>query len=71
MCTAIMKDIVARYLTKGSNVYGGLMDASKAFNKIHFGKLLLLLVKRKIPSEVLRLLLFMYKKQSVTTQWNN
>ena len=54
MCTAIMKDIVARYLTEGSNVYGCLVDASKAFDKIHFGKLFLLLVKRKIPSEVLR-----------------
>ena len=71
MCTAIMKDIVARYLTEGSNVYGCLVDASKAFDKIHFGKLFLLLVKRKIPSEVLRLLLFMHEKQSVTTQWNN
>ena len=66
-----MKAIVARYLTEGSNVYGCLVDASKAFDKIHFGKLFLLLVKRKIPSEVLRLLLFMYEKQSVTTQWNN
>ena len=66
-----MKDIVARYLTEGSNVYGRLVDASKAFDKIHFGKLFLLLVKRKIPSEVLRLLLFMYEKQSVTTQWNS
>ena len=31
-----MKDIVARYLTEGSNVYGCLVDASKAFDKIHF-----------------------------------
>ena len=66
-----MKDVVARYLTEGSNVYGCLVDASKAFDKIHFGKLFLLLVKHKIPCEVLRLLLFMYEKQSVTTQWNN
>ena len=38
-CTTVLKEIIKYYLRGNSNVYCCLLDASKAFDKIHFGKL--------------------------------
>ena len=45
------------------------MDASKAFEKIHFEKFSLLLEK-KMPSLFIRILLNMYENQVISTEWN-
>ena len=34
MCTGVLKAVVSRYLHGGSNVYGCLIDASKAFDTV-------------------------------------
>ena len=38
-CKSVLKDIIKDYLRGNSNVYFCLLDASKAFDRIHFGKL--------------------------------
>ncbi len=53
LCTATLKEIVSYYLNRGSDVYAYMLDASKAFDKVHFGKLFKLLMDRKIPSIVI------------------
>ena len=47
-----------------------MLDASKAFDRVHFGKLFRLLRARKLPGVVLRLLLDMYTRQRMCTDWN-
>ena len=38
LCSLMYKEVVSNYLQNGSNVYSCLLDASKAFDRIHFGK---------------------------------
>ena len=38
MCTAMIIEVVARYISNGSFVYGCLLDATKAFDRVNNGK---------------------------------
>ena len=49
MCTFVVKETISQYIYQGSNVYSCLVDASKAFDKIHFEKLFSLLLEKNIP----------------------
>ncbi len=53
MCTFVVKETVQYYLNKMSSVYACMLDASKAFDKVHFGKLFKLLVDSKMPARQL------------------
>ena len=35
MCTLIYKEIINQYINNGSDVYSCLLDASKAFDRVH------------------------------------
>ena len=70
LCTAVMKEIVCHYSNKNSPVYAVFLDASKAFDKVHYGRLFSLLLKRNIPPLVLRLLLDAYTRQNASVCWN-
>ncbi len=48
VCTAVLKETISYFNNRGSNVYACLLDASKAFDKVHFGKLFKLLFAKKI-----------------------
>ena len=39
MCTLIYKEIINQYINNGTDVYSCLLDASKAFDRVHYGKL--------------------------------
>ena len=54
-----------------NNVYGTVLDATKAFDRIDFCKLFREMIKRKIPPLVIRLIMEMYEKQSMAVRWNN
>ena len=49
MCSLIFREIVDHYLHHGSNVYICLLDASKAFDRVHYGTLFRLLLKMMFP----------------------
>ena len=51
--TTILKETVSYYLNRGSYIYACMLDASKAFDKVHFGKLFNLLIDRKMPLVVI------------------
>ncbi len=53
-----------------SSVYACMLDTSKAFDKVHLGKLFQLLVDRKMPAIVIPLLLDDYTRQNICTTWN-
>ncbi len=70
MFTSVVRETVKYYLNKKSSVYACMLDASKAFDKIHFRKLFKLLVDRKMPAIVICLLLDNYTRQTICTTWN-
>jgi hypothetical protein len=70
LCTAILKEVVQHYVNRKSNVYALFLDASKAFDKVHFGKLFKLLLRRNLNPLIARMLFYMYRNQSARVKWN-
>ena len=70
LCSAVLKEIVKYYTDRNSTVYGVFLDASKAFDKVHYGKLFDLLLERGIPPIVVRMLFDQYTRQSASVHWN-
>ena len=52
-------------------MYGTVLDAMKAFDRIDICKLFREMIIRKIPPLVVRLIMEMYEKQSMAVRWNN
>ena len=69
-CSAIYMDIINHYKMKGSNVYSCMLDARKAFDKVHFGTLFRLLLNHNLPLGIVRLLLDSYTRQQACTVWD-
>ena len=70
MCSLIFKEIVDHYLHLGSNVYSCLLDVSKAFDRVHYGTLFRLLLKKDVPRCVIRLVFDSYIRQKACATWN-
>ena len=49
LCTLMCSDIINHYTNNKSNVYSCLLDASKAFDLVHFGKRVRILLSMDIP----------------------
>ena len=54
-----------------SDVYGCLLDASKAFDRVHYGKLFRILLSKKMPILFCRWILDSYLQQSVCVMWDS
>ena len=63
-------EIIHQYKTKGSNVNSCMLDTSKAFDRVHFGTLFRLLLKRNLPLGIVKLLLYSYIHQQVLAVWD-
>jgi len=59
MCTVVLKEVIAYYLTHGS-LYCTMLDATKAFDRANYCRLFRDLLDRDLPREYLRLMLNMY-----------
>ena len=68
-CTHGMMETISHYNADGSNVYALMLDASKAFDRVNYCKLFRVLLKRQVSPLVLRLLLYMYTKQTLQVVW--
>ena len=51
------------YRNCGSNVFSCLLDTSKAFDRVHYGKLFNILLSKKLPICIIRMLLDCYIHQ--------
>ena len=71
LCTTVLKEVVNCYLKNNSNVYCCLLDASKAFDKIHFDKLFRTLISKNVPPYVIRLISNSYIRQEARVSWGN
>ena len=71
MCTFIYKEMINQYINNGSDVYSCLIDASKAFDRVHYGKLFRILLSKKLPILIIKLILDSYLRQSVCVMWDS
>ena len=69
LCTAIFMETINHYVNEGSNVYSCLLDASKAFDRVHWGRLFKILIERKVFFLCIRLLLDSYIRQLSCVSW--
>jgi hypothetical protein len=70
MCSMVLKETIAYYNSGHSDVFAVFLDATKAFDRVNYGKLFRSLVDRNLPANVVKLLLTLYTKQRVRIQWN-
>ena len=70
MCTMVFKETVSYYLSNKSNVFCTFLDATKAFDRIHYCKLFRLLIHRSIPYCVIRILLYLYLNNCICVSWS-
>ena len=70
-CTFSMLEVIDYYNVNKSSVCSLQLDASKAFDRVNYCKLFAELLKRNICPLLLRLLLFMYTRQSLRVKWGN
>ena len=56
MCSVIHKEIITYYMNRDTNVFCCYVDATKAFDRVHIGIMFKLLLSRKIPAIIIRLL---------------
>ena len=71
LCTTVLKEIINNYVRRNSNIYCCFLDASKAFDKIHFGKLFKTLVSKKFLPLVIRLIFNSYIRQEARVSWGS
>ena len=70
-CTTVLKVIINYYIRRNSNIYCCFLDASKAFDKIHFGKLFKTLISKKVPPLVISLIFNSYIRQEARVSWGS
>ena len=62
--TFALKETVNYYTKQGSPVYACFLDASKAFDRVCYSKLLKILIGRGVPTNYLKLLMRWYCTQT-------
>ena len=70
-CTFILRETAQYYNNRGSNLYCLLLDASQAFDRVHYIKLFKLLLKRGLCFVSARFLLSLYTRQKLRVKWEH
>ena len=65
LCSCMVLETIDHYLRNGSQVYGCLLDCSKAFDTVQHSKL----IDAKVPPSVVRLLISIYRMQTAVVKW--
>ncbi len=67
----MLQETISYYVHNGTNVYGLLLDANKAFDQVNYCKLFHILIDRGFRPMYSRLLLIMYSNQKLRFRWNS
>ena len=70
-CTFVAQEVINYYISRDSIVYCVLLDASQAFDRVHYVKLFKLLLKKGLCPITARLLAYMYTKQQLRVKYGN
>jgi hypothetical protein len=68
-CTFVINEVIQYYLNGGSDVHSVLLDASKAFDRVHYVKLFNILNDRGMCPLISHFLAVMYTNQSIRVRW--
>ena len=71
MCRLTYYEVITHYLCNHSNVYSYSLDASKVFDRVHYGKLFNIVLYRKVLFVIIRFLLDAYIRQEARVMWNS
>ena len=71
LCSWVVFETIDAYIRTGSIVYGVLMDCTKAFDTIKHSKLFRKMLEAKVPRVVIRLLIYIYRRQRAEVRWKN
>ena len=68
LCTMVYLETLHHHVNNGSNAliiyyYSCFLDASKAFDRNHYGKLFIILLSKQVPAFIIRYLLDSYIRQ--------
>ena len=69
LCTAVSIETINHYMNEGSDVYSCLIDASKAFDRVHWEKLFYMLIEKKVSYTFLRLIFDSYIRKKTCVAW--
>ena len=69
-CTFVLNETIQYYRSRGSGVFTMLLDASKAFDRVHYIKLFRLLLRKGCCPVIARFLAILYTDQQVSVTWN-
>ena len=70
MCTMVLKEAIDYYRANGNDVYCTMLDATKAFDRVEYCKLIRLLLTNRLPVIIVRFLLNIYLFQATRVAWN-
>ena len=70
-CSFVLKEIAQYYNNNGSNVYCLLLDASQAFDRVHYIKLFKLLIEKGMCYLTACFLLSSYIEQHLRVKWED
>ena len=69
LCTMVMKETIAYYVHNHSPVFCTFLDATKAFDRLHYCKMFRALIERQLPASILRVLINFYTGNYVRISW--
>ena len=71
LCSLIFTEVISTYVNNNNSVYSCLLDASKAFDLVHYGKLLKIIISTYLPKSVIRLYFDNYLRQIYCVIWRD
>ena len=71
MCSWTAANVIGHFNRAGNDVFGALLDCSKAFDMVEWVTLFEDLINRKVSFVYLRVLLYIYQEQSCDVSWNS
>ena len=70
MCTFAVNEVIQYYINQNTPVYLTLLDASKAFDCVHYVKMFNILRKKGLCPLYCKFLVLLYTNQSAQVKWN-